>query len=243
MNRSNIACLSALLLPLAALPAAAQSLEERPQIAVSADAVVDVEPDRAIVDIAVETQAETAQAATRENADRMEALLAELRRLGVPDRHIRTISYQLHPVYSRPRPRDTVPEEPRIIAYRAVNMVRVTLDSVAGTGALIDAAVARGGNRVAGIRFDLRDPAAARAEALRRATRIARDEAAILAEALGVTLGEPLRVSTSYARPMPAPMMVEARRDVQEEMQSVTPVEGGTIEVRADVHIVFAIQR
>ncbi|HUH13870.1 MAG TPA: SIMPL domain-containing protein [Longimicrobiales bacterium] len=243
MNRSKIIWLSALVPAIAAVPAAAQSLEERPQISVSADASVEVEPDRAIVDLAVETQAETAQAATRENAERMSALVAELRRLGIPDERIRTISFQLHPIYTRPRPTDTVPPERRIAAYRAVNMVRVTTDSIAGTGALIDAAVARGGNRVANIRFELRDPSSARAEALRRATRIAREEAAILAAALDVTLGEPLRVSTSYARPMPQPMMAVARMDAREEMQSVTPVEGGTIEVRADVHIVFAIQR
>lgn len=218
----------------------AQSLDETPQIAVSASAGVQAEPDRAVLQLAVATVAETAQQASRENAEKMTALLAELRRLGLSGDLVKTVSYSLEPEYRRPQPRDPgVQPELQIVGYRATNMVRVIVDSVPRVGEVIDAAVAEGGNRVTGLHFEISDPGPVRAEALREATRIAREEARLMAEALDLQLGEPLRVSTSYS--MPVPQMAYARVAMEAAQSVPTPIEPGSLEVRADVHIVFAI--
>lgn len=230
-----------LLLAIAAHPAVAQEAAEPPaQISVSASASVDTEPDRAVVNLAVETLAQTAQEATRENARKMAALLAALRDLGIPEDRVRTVSYGLNPEYRRPRAgEEPGPIEERIVGYRAMNMVRVVVDSVPRVGAVIDAAVAKGGNRVAGLHFEVSDPSQPRREALRRAVAIARGEAQVLAESLDVPLGPPINVSTSYAPPPPMPFAAAARMEMAQDVS--TPVQGGTIEVRADVHIVFRI--
>jgi uncharacterized protein len=50
-----------------------------------------------VVLLAVESEAEDARAAADANAERMTQLVAALRRAGVADRNIRTISYELRP--------------------------------------------------------------------------------------------------------------------------------------------------
>lgn len=242
MNGNAVRALKAagVLALLAARPATAQEPSDPPSISVSAEGIVEVEPDRASLDIAVETQAETAREASQQNAERMARLNETLRGLGIPDGHIRTVSYQLHPVYARPAPDQR--QEPRVVGYRALNMVRIVVDSIPRLGPIIDAAVEAGGNRVAGLSLELQDPSAAREEALRQATARARREAEVLASALGVGLGEPIRAVTS-ATPRPT-MRMAAQGIAMEElaMARTTPVEGGTIEVRADVHLVYAIR-
>jgi uncharacterized protein len=234
------AMLPALLPALLLLPAAtaAQQAPDRPTISVSASAFVEREPDEAVIVLAVESQAPLARTAAQQNAELMQRVLDAVRRQNVPADRIRTISYQLTPEYARPE-RDREP--PRIVSYRAVNMVQVRVDGVTRVGAIIDAALDAGANRVANLSFQLSDPDAARREALGLAMQKARADAETLAAAAGHRLGTPLNISSSfYGAPRPPPMPM-ARGDVMMEQLVTTPVEGGTVTVQAQVSAVYLI--
>lgn len=199
---------------------------------VSASAAVSRAPDRAVVELAVETLAETARAASAGNAESMTAVLAALQALDIERSDIQTRSVSLSPRYDR-RP-DA--EEPMIVGYQAVNRVAVPISDVGRVGRVIDAAVGAGANRVLGIRFELADPEAAYHEALERAITRARREAEVAAEALGEVLGPPIRVSTSglSTPPGPTPELMMARA-------VETPVQAGELEVSATVHITYRL--
>lgn len=223
------------------MPAAlmAQQPQEQPRtLAVSATGTVELEPEQGVVLLAVESEAPTAQAAAAANAAKMTQLMTALRDQRIRDRDIRTVSYELRPEYSR-QERGTEP--PRIASYRAVNMVQVTVDSVPRLGGVIDAAIGNGANRVANIRFQLRDPRAAHLEAVAVATRNARREAEVIAEAAGETLGPVVSINTGGYNPVPPPMPY-ARMDMAMAAEASTPVEGGTLTVVANVHIVYRLQ-
>jgi uncharacterized protein YggE len=209
-----------------------------PSVTVSANATVEREPERAQLLLAVETTGPTAREASQANATRMDALIAALRGLGISGRNVRTTSYNLQPVYAR-NPREPE-QEPRITGYRAMNMVQVTIDSVARVGAIIDGAVQAGGNRVAGLNFELKDPDSARVEALRQAVAKARAEAQAVAQAAGQRLGTPLNITTGgYAIPFAADavaMRAGAMQDVP------TPIEPGTLKITAQVTITFRLE-
>jgi uncharacterized protein len=215
---------------------AAQEAPVRHTISVSASASVEREPDEAIIMLAVESQAPLARTAAQQNAERMQRVLQALGRQGVPAERIRTVSYQLNPEYTRP---DRDREPPTIVGYRAINMVQVRVDGIARVGALVDAALEAGANRVANLSFQLSDPDAARRDALRRAMQTARAEAEILATAAGHRLGAPLSISTGFQGVQPM-YDVQARGGVMMEM-AATPVEGGTIAVHAQVNVVYLI--
>src|SRR5690606_26587959 len=125
-------------------------------------------PEEATLLLAVESEAQTAAEAGTANAAQMEQLVAALRQLGLGSDEIRTVGYNLNPIYG-PQPDPRQAESPRITGYRAVNTVQVDIDSIARVGPIIDAALQAGANRVAGLDFELHDPEAARLDALREA--------------------------------------------------------------------------
>ena len=232
---------AALLLP--ACAARAQQPETTPParertITVTGTGAVDRTPDQAVIMLAIENTAPTAQAAAESNAQSMERLIAALRRLGFGEDRVRTVSYQLHPEYARNEPRTNL-EEPRIIGYRAMNMVRVTVDDIKRVGEVIDAALAAGANRVTGLHFQLRDPHAARHEALAMAVDRARAEAEVLARALGQTLGPVLSISTTGMIPPPMPVAMDRAEALA--FRATTPIEPGTMRVEATVTAVYRL--
>lgn len=217
--------------------AAQQPDDEARTVTVSATGIVEREPEQAVVTVAVETFAPTASEAAAQNAEQMEALVQALERQGISQDLIRTVGYSIHPEYDREaRPE---PGEPRIVGYRAINRVRITVDPLARTGAVVDSAIEAGANRVEGLAFQLRDPEAARLDALREAVTKARTEAQALAAAAAQRLGPLVALSTGAGPPRP---LARSSFDTAElAAAAVTPVEPGTMEISATVTAVYAL--
>lgn len=243
------ACASAQGADTAAPPMAhGQMMHAGPQptrIVVSALGSASRAPEQAVINLAIETAARTAQAAAEQNAETMDRIVAALRRLDIPEDQIRTTAYNMYPEYRHYDGRD--PEmanrQPEIIGYRVMNQVMVTVDGAARAGAVIDAALGAGANRVDGLGFQLRDTEAVRADALREAMQKARAEAQLLAEAAGLTLGPPIEISTSFGyMPPPMPPMPMYARDMAQAAAAPTPVQPGSVEVQASVNIVYSAQ-
>ena len=202
---------------------------------VSAHATVQRAPDMAVVRLAVETVAGTAREAIAENAETMTAVTEALRQLGIDEADLRTESIDLSPRYRR----GPDVEEPTITGYHAANRMAVRVRGVERVGPVVDAAIAAGANRLAGIRFQLSDHESAYLEAVRLATERARREAQVLAEAAGAALGPILRVSTGERAPIPTPRaeVMALRAD------AATPVQPGELEVGATVRLTYRLDR
>jgi uncharacterized protein len=233
-----------LLLALLSFPAASQTPgqegtgESETTLHVSGSAEVEVAPDRARIAFAVETEAETAREAGEENARLMDRAIQALRDTGVEGLRIESSGYQLQPRYR------TVTEERlrQIAGYTARNTLQVIVDDVEAVGRLVDAGLAAGANRVAGLRFEIRDPDPHRSEALRRAIERAREEARVMATALGMELGLPKEVRGGAERPSPPPMfaMPAVRMEVMADAPT-TPLEAGLQTVSASVSITYRL--
>lgn len=223
----------------------AQQPERQPDRVINVNAVgtVQREPEKAVITIAVESQSSNAQQAAQANARKMEAVFAALRRVGIVPPKVRTIAYELQPQYAQPDRNNPNPEM-RIVGYRAINMVLVEVDTISRVGTVIDATTTAGANRVANLSFELRDPEAARLEALKIAVARARAEAEVIATAAGQRLGVPLNISSSsYYEPRQYRM-----RDMEMAMAPAapppppTPIEGGTLTITANVNIAFKME-
>lgn len=198
---------------------------------------VEVSPDEAHLNFAVETSAPTSREAAQQNAERMEQVIAALVAAGIPREEIETRNFSVYPEYIT----DDRGETPRVRGYRVTNQVSLKTARLDAVGTLIDAALNAGANRVDGISFGLSDPQAAEAEALAKAVQRARASAETIAQALGVPLGQILRASNS-TDPVRPVMMMNARMDVAESAQGfATPIQPGDQTVRARVLLVFAI--
>lgn len=215
---------------------------EPPVLVVRGRGEVEVDPDRARVSFAVETEAGSAREAAEENARSMTRVLEAVRSAGgeLPGFRVGTSGYSLTPRYQ-------TPSESRlreIAGYTARNHVVVTVDRVDEVGRLMDAALQSGANRMAGLQFTVRDPEPHREAALREAVRKARSEARIMAEALGMRLGPPIHVDGGAELPTPRPMaeLVLARAAFADAPPPPTPVEAGTQTVTAQVTIRFRLE-
>ncbi len=205
------------------------------EIRVSGTAHVEVTPDRARLRFAMETEAPSAAEAADANAAQMNDVLAAVRAAVGDAGTIGTSGYGLSPVYNRPEPggRQT------ITGYRAQNHVEVTLTDVDRVGAVLDAAVRAGANRVAELSFFASETGPARLEAIRKATAAAREEAEVLASALGGRLGAPLEVNLSGGGGMPPMYRMAATEALS---MADTPVEVGSQRVTVSVNITFRLE-
>lgn len=217
-----------------AVSAAAQEQTERlpPHIRTSGEAIVSVMPDRARIDIGVVSQSESSQTAATQNAAKLEAVLASLRTLLGADADIKTISYTLNPNYRYPREGG----EPTITGYTATNVVRITLDDLTQVGKVIDAATQTGANRIQQLQFTLKDERPTEAQALREAATRARQKADVLANSLGLKIVRVIAVVESGPPVVPVRDVAFARAEA-----AATPIEPGTIDVRASVTITVEV--
>lgn len=181
-----------------------------PQINVSARGEVQVAPDRARVQVGVETQAKTAAAAAAENNKKQTAILAAIRALGISSSQITTLGFNVSPVQRY----DDKERKVVIDGYQVSNIVQVVTDKLEQAGPIIDAGLANGANRVAGLDFMVKDQSKPRDQALALAVESARRQAEVVAKAAGGSLGELLEISVNeYERPEPRPMMAMAKMD------------------------------
>lgn len=218
----------ALALPLPAAAAAQQPTApavQLPQIVATGDGEAQVAPDRAYLDVAVETSAATAVEAAAENARLMATVREAIRRAGVPDAAVSGGGYYVaaNTTYDGGRQRQE--------GYRAANSLRVEMERFERMGAVVDAALAAGANRIADVRYTVRDPGPARRQAIEAAVARARTDAEAMARAAGGTLG-PLLEITNVRSELPGMYSMASARAVGGET-SISPRE---IVVRAVVN-------
>jgi uncharacterized protein YggE len=208
----------------------------RPVLTVSASAEVELVPDRAMLGVAVETRGRTAAEAASANARLQTAVIDAIKAAGVPAAQLRTAALSVNPEYQYPEGGG----RPTIVGYQASNRVTVEMRDLSRIGAVLDAALAKGATSVDGPRFSASDPSAARKAALELAVRKARGEAEAIAGAAGVRLGGVLEIISDES-----PVEVRAN-DAMMRVQAMsaaptTPVETGTMTVRANVTLRFLI--
>jgi uncharacterized protein YggE len=106
-------------------------------------------PDTAELDLAIETRAKTAEEAAGSNASLAAKVIDALKsKLGDKGK-ITTGGYSLNPEYDQ----RATSETPKIVGYTAQNSVMVHTGAMDLAGALIDAAIAAGANRVNSLNF------------------------------------------------------------------------------------------
>jgi uncharacterized protein len=204
-------------------------------IEVTGEGRVEVPPDLALLDFGVVTRAPTAAAAARENSARMERVLSALRKAAGSDATLSTGTYSIRPVYAPPSREQQ--EAPRITGYEVSNVVHVKTKGVPRLGEVIDAAIEAGANQVQRLVFTVADDSEARRAALGMAARQAREKAEALAVGLRVKLGAVrslVEQELGGVRPL-------ARGVAMQEAASFTPVEPGTVDVRARVVLTMDI--
>ncbi|TNC70860.1 SIMPL domain-containing protein [Rubellimicrobium roseum] len=235
MSRILGAVLPALLL---VLPPALSAQEAAPAvprvIQVVGEGRATAAPDMARVSLGVSHQAATAGEAMAAMSEGTAAVLARLGTEGVSQVDIQTGQLMLEPSYNY----NTPDGQPEMTGFIATQFLDVTIRDIGALGAVLDAVVADGANRINGISFDLTNPRPVTDEARRAAVDDARARAELYAEAAGVTLGDLVAISETggFGPPMP---MYDARGGAAAESVPVAP---GSLSLTASVSVTFAVE-
>lgn len=208
------------------------------RVVVTGEAIVQAEPDTAVVTVAVVTQNASASEAQAENASKTDAVVRAVRAAAGAGAEVKTSGYSLQPQYAY---KEGAP--PTITSYIARNSVNVTMGELNRVGAVIDAASRAGANSVDGLSFTLRRDEQARQRALSEATRAALSKARAVATTLGG--GSVVRVvevqeASAFHPPVPVYKTDFSRAAVTS--QAATPVEPGSLEIRAQVQLVAEVE-
>ena len=217
----------------------AQPIADRPRppsITVNGEATIAAEPDQAQIDIGVTTQARNAPDASRENAERLARVLAEVKKLLGKGDEVKTSGYALNPQYRYPQG-----GKPEIVGYTANNIVRIKTAKLDEVGKMIDDAMQAGANNINRLMFTLKDEEAARLDALRQASAKAKAKAEAIAASLGLKV---LRISTvTEGERSFQPIYRQAPMARGEALAAAapTPVEPGAVEVRSTVTLTVEV--
>ena len=201
-------------------------------IRVVGEATVFAKPDMAELDVGVVSEAKTAEAASAENAKKMDRVIAALKKEVGAGGDVKTVGYLVTQRCAENRPNDP---KPVVVAYVVTNVVRTRIPDVKAAGKVVDVALKQGANEVQRLIFTLKNPEPVQAEALKAAATKARARAVALAAALGLKLGNVLSVSDGDFGQRPAPY-AEMRAKVADVG---TQIEAGELEVPATVTVFF----
>lgn len=203
-------------------------------LTVSATGEASRAPDFASVSAGVVTQAAAADVAMRENAARMNEVLAALRSAGIAERDIQTSRVSLAPQY-----RYEQNQAPAITGYQANNSVAVKVRDLSRLGRVLDALIAPGANQINGPDFGIEHPEAAYAEARRDAVRKALAQAQTYADALGVKVRRIVRINEGGASAnLPMPRMRAMAAPVAD---AATPIASGETTLSVQVEVEFEL--
>jgi len=195
-----------------------------------------VVPDTATLNIGAEVRAPTADQATEENAAIMNAVIEELKNLGLEKTDIRTSHVSVRPVYNYDG------KTPTIEGYSASNSVQVTTTNLDILGEIIDRSASAGANQIGGISFAVSDEKQKELheDLITEAVADASSKAEILAENLGVEI---IGVKSSSISDGTQPRTYYEESVAMDTAEaSATPIEPGESRVSMSVRVTYIVQ-
>ena len=227
---------------------AATSCDSSRTVNVSGTALINVAPDRALIQLGVESNGVTPAAVENANEVAIQRVIKAIESLGVAYKDIVTDRYVIHPLYDS---YDSL----YIKGYRINNLVAVTLRNVDKLSAVVAKALEAGANQVVGVELYTSELRKYRDQARELAMKAASEKAKDLAEAAGAGTGCILNINEntwSYyngwwhgsSRDLWTQNVVQnaAPTGSGEMMTEDGPVSLGQISVKAEVSATYGLE-
>lgn len=177
-------------------------------ITIDGEGKITVKPDIAKVSLSVASAGKTVKEVTDDNNTKMNAVISQMKQLGIKPEDIQTSSYDLYPQYdygnsgvvsSGMMPVPPRPVTPKIVGYNLTQTVVVKIRDLTKSDQVLDQAIASGVNQVGALTFELDDASKVKKDARIMAFQKAKDKAQEMASAAEVSLGRVITFSESSA--------------------------------------------
>ena len=214
----------------------------------SGTAVVNVVPDRVLIELGVQSNGLTVQRVSQINTAAINQVVKAIQALGVEAKDIATDWYVIEPIYED---YDSL----RIKGYRTNNMVAITLRDITRVNDVIAVAMAAGANQVTDVEFYTSQLRTYRDQARALAVQAATEKAQAMTKAAGTGTGCVLNISENTAsyyngwgygnnQNLSTQNVVQnaAPASGQSALSEAGPVSLGQISVKAEVTISFGLK-
>lgn len=215
----------------------AQQYDPRRMVTVEGEAEAFVAPDRATVELGVETEGKDAEDVKSDNDKVMRKLIAELKKIGIDPLDMQTSMVALQPIYN------WKPDGQReFIKFQMRNTLYVTVKNLAKLDAVMGASIDVGGNVMQNINFSLSTAKAVRDDLRVQAARDAKRKAEALATAVGSRAGKPLTIVANEYNPQPYPMREMMMSKAANQDGGGPATAAGQLQMRVTVNATFELE-
>jgi len=215
------------------------------EISISAEGKAISVPDVAIVKTGVKTEGMKIADIVKENTAKINAILNEMKKLGVAEKDLQTINYSLTPRYEYTDKGERVSK-----GYTLTQEVQVKVRDFAKIGDVLEKATLEGANLIGDLQFVIDDPSVVKTAALADAITKAKAKARTVAEKSGLRMKKIVNIyedynqyPTYYSAPIgmgggEAMLMLKA-----EAVSAAAPtIQAGEQEVKATVTLVYRVK-
>ena len=198
---------------------------------------IDLVPDLALLNIGVETMAETVSQARDEAARAMAAIITAVKTHGIEDKDIQTRSFNIWPRYSSGRHVRT------LVGYTVSSSATVKVRDIDNVGAIIDDAADAGGGatRIDGIRFTVEDPKPYMTDLREAAVQDAMAKAEHFATLTGVQVGPLMFITETSGTPVAREFSAVPIAMMAADAPGTT-ISGGELQLSLSIQAAFGIQ-
>lgn len=163
------------------------------QITVSGEGKVYAKPDIAIINLGVSTTATTVASATSINTEKMNAVIKAIKDLGIDEKDIQTVNYNLAPLYNY------IEKAGRIFqGYTLSQNIEVKIRDFTKIGSVLSGGTDNGANLAGDLQFSIDNPEQLKEQARAKAIAQAKANAQNLTKESGIKLGKLINIYENY---------------------------------------------
>lgn len=210
---------------------------DRDTITIQGEGKVSSRPDVVKVTMGVYTEGVTVKDIQKKNADKMNAIIAAVKELGVKGEDIQTESYNISPRY------DWTDGKQKLIGYSVSQNIAIKVRDMDKSGDVIAKGGELGANQIGGMSFTIDDPKALEAQARDLAIEDAKKKADVLANKLGLDIARVVSFSENSGTYQPIePFQMMAKQEARDMANAVPQIEAGSQDVYSNVSVTFEVR-
>ncbi|MFA6215640.1 MAG: SIMPL domain-containing protein [Patescibacteria group bacterium] len=206
-------------------------------ITIDGEGKVTAIPDIAEISLGLQTNKATVADAQKENTDKMNQIISELKKMGIDAKDIQTTNYSIYPNYDWTTGRQVLRD------YSVSQNVSVKIRDLTKVGTIVDKAGSLGANQVGSLSFTIDEPEKLKQQAREKALANAKEKAEALAKVAGVKLGKLVSFTESGNSSVPIyrDYAVKSLAAGGPEMAPAPAVEPGSQDIIIDVMITYEV--
>jgi len=205
-------------------------------ISLEGEGKITATPDIAEITLGLMTEKISVAEAQKENTDKMNRIIAELKKMSIEEKDIKTTNYSIYPRY------DWADGKQTLKGYQVSQSVAVKIRNLDKIGAVLEMAGRLGANQTGGLSFTIDEPEKLKQQAREKALLNAKEKAEALAKVAGVKLGRLVSFTESSGNTYP--VYRDFALKSAEGLGGAAPapeIEAGSQDVIVDISVTYEV--